>query len=211
MTESAARGACPSSPAAAAEDARLAARAGSSALAAHGRRRPRAPLPDAAAVPRRHSGARRPAAERGSRRDHDRVHDDGRRTERRRRLRGAARPWLRRVLRGRRVYGGVVRLGAVRAGDLPLRLGRRQPRAARDPHVGLADPHPRRLLHRARRNHHRPADAAPPRRLPRDRDARLRRRSSRSSSGTPTASRGSTSRTARSGSRRSTRPDSARR
>ena len=58
-------------------DARLAARAGSPAPAAHGRRRPRVPLPDAPAVPRRHSGARRPAAERGDGRDHDRVHDDG--------------------------------------------------------------------------------------------------------------------------------------
>ena len=34
--------------------------------------------------------------------------------------------------------GGLARLGPVPAGELPLRLGRHQPRRARDPHLDLA-------------------------------------------------------------------------
>ena len=46
---------------------------------------------------------------------HARLHDDGRRPEHRRRLRGPARPRLRRLLRDGRVHRGLVRVGAVRA------------------------------------------------------------------------------------------------
>ena len=49
---------------------------------------------------------------------HDRLHDDGRRPEHRRRLRGPARPRLRRLLRDRRLHDGLVRLGAVRGPEV---------------------------------------------------------------------------------------------
>ena len=48
------------------------------------------------------------------------VHDDGARAQHRRRLRRAARPRLRRVLRGRRVHRRLVRVAAVRPGELPF-------------------------------------------------------------------------------------------
>ena len=107
--------------------------------------------------------------------DHDRLHDDGRRPEHRRRLRGTARPRLRRLLRGRRVRGGLVRVAAVRPVDVPLRLGRDQQGRARDPSLDLARPAAGGPLHDGGRHPDRPADAAAARRLPRDRDARLRR------------------------------------
>ena len=122
-----------------------------------------------------------PAADRGLRprpqlgRDHDRLHDDGRRPEHRRRLRGPARPRLRRLLRCRRVHGRLVRLAAVRPVDVPLRLGRDQQGRARHPSLDLARPAAGGPLHDDRRHPDRPADPAAARRLPRDRDARLRR------------------------------------
>ena len=65
--------------------------------------------------------------------------DDGARPEHRRRLRRTARPRLRRVLRDGRVHGGVVRVGAVRAAERPLRRRRRRlERRHRLPHLDLA-------------------------------------------------------------------------
>ena len=59
-------------------------------------------------------------------------------------------------------------------GDAPLRLvGRQRPR--RHPHDDVDRPDRRRAPDDARRHHHRPPDAAPARRLPGDRHARLRR------------------------------------
>ena len=111
----------------------------------------------------------------GDARDHARLHDDGGRPEHRRRLRGSPRPRLRGLLRGRRVHRGLVRLAPVRAGHVPLRLGRDQPGGGRDPHLDLARAPDRRQPDRARGDPDRPADPAPAWGLPRDRDARLRR------------------------------------
>ena len=110
------------------------------------------------------------------------LRDDGRRPEHGRRLRGPARPGLRRVLRHRRVHGGDARVDPVRR----LRRARQfhaflQPRRRRDrqdarrhPHLDLAAPDPRRGGHIAARHADRVADAAAARRLSRDRDARFR-------------------------------------
>ena len=123
---------------------------------------------------------------------HDRVHDDGRRPEHRRRLRGPARPRLRRLLRDRRLHGRLVRLGAVRGQkctDLALSApssidsGRS---VSRHPPLDLPRAAARRRHHRALRDPDRPADAAAARRLPRDRDARLRRDLCRRSRATAT-------------------------
>ena len=107
--------------------------------------------------------------------DDPRLHDDGRRPERRRRLLRPARPRLRRLLRDRRLHRRLARLGPVPAGELPLRLGRHQPRRARDPHLDLAGAAHRGAADRLRGSPDRVTDAAPARGLPRDRDARLRR------------------------------------
>ena len=124
-------------------------------------------------------GVRRVAGRRDGRRD-ARLHHDGRRAEHRRRLRGAARPRLRRVLRDGRVHRRVVRRRSS-SREVPARLRTSAPsgidsRTAGGIHVSiwllLAA---RRRRHRALRDHDRPADAAAARRLPRDRDARLRR------------------------------------
>ena len=77
------------------------------------------------------------------------------------------------------------------------------------PHLDLARAADRRPLHAARRHHHRAADPAPARRLPRDRDARLRRDRPAGRAQRRTTSSASTSRMARSASARSTRPASA--
>ena len=75
----------------------------------------------------------------GPLRRHDpRLHDDGGRAQRRRRLLRAARSRLCRLLRDRRLHRGLARLGPVPAGQVPLRVGRDQPRRARDPHLDLA-------------------------------------------------------------------------
>ncbi len=59
--------------------------------------------------------------------------------------------------------------------DAPPRRRRRRPRGARDSRLDLARAHGRRDSHGGRRDHHRLPDASAPRRLPRDRHARLRR------------------------------------
>ena len=81
----------------------------------------------------------------------DDLHDDGARPELRRRLRGTARPRLRRVLRDGRVHGGLVRVVAVRDAQTPLR--RRRPHSGRGrlPLLDLADPAAGGDRHRARR------------------------------------------------------------
>ena len=107
--------------------------------------------------------------------DHDRLHDDGRRAEHRRRLRRPARPRLRRLLRRRCVHLGLVRLAAVRPVDVPFRLGRDLEGGAGDSPLDLAGAPDCRSLHGARGHPDRPADAETAWRLPRDRDARLRR------------------------------------
>jgi len=61
-----------------------------------------------------------------------------------------------------------------RAQDVPLRRDRHRSEAARHPHHDLAAAPARRCAHGTRRDHHRAADAPPPRRLPRHRHARLR-------------------------------------
>ena len=100
---------------------------------------------------------RRPAAARGLRPgarldgDHDGRDDDGDRPQHRRRLRGPARPRLRRLLRGRRLHGGLVGLAAVRPVDVPLRLRRDLEGGAGHPPLDLARPPDRRLLHGADR------------------------------------------------------------
>ena len=73
--------------------------------------------------------------------EHDRVHDDGRRPEHRRRLRGPARPRLRRLLRDWRVHRRLVRVAPVPDDQLPSRRGRHRQEPARDPHhrLGAAD------------------------------------------------------------------------
>ena len=107
--------------------------------------------------------------------DHDRVHDDGGRAQHRRRLRGPARPRVRRLLRRRRLCRGLARLRAVLPGRPAPRRRRAVEGHARDPHLDVARADHRRLLHDARRDRDRPAHAAPAWRLPRDRDTRLRR------------------------------------
>ena len=131
----------------------------------------------------------------GHRHLHDGLHDDGRRTEHRRRLRGPARPRLRRLLRDRRVRHGLVRVGSVpgpevqqspllgrqlpgpaRAeAELLLRRGRPPGRHGRHPPLDLPRAHHRRSRDRALRDPDRPPDAAAARRLPGDRHARVRR------------------------------------
>ena len=100
--------------------------------------------------------------------------------EHHRRLRRPARPRLRRVLRDRRVHDGLVRLGLLRARQ--RRGGHPHPRrrASRPTCPGihfnfLHRAGARGHLHDDRGHAHRPADAAPARRLHRDRDARVRR------------------------------------
>ena len=73
------------------------------------------------------------------------------------------------------LYGGLVRLGPVRAGELSPRLGRNRPGGDRHPCLALARPHHGRDLHRVHRDPDRAPDAPPPGRLPGDRDARIRR------------------------------------
>ena len=67
----------------------------------------------------------------------DDLHDDGARPELRRRLRGAARPRLRRVLRDGRVHGGLVRVVAVREPERRLRRGRPRTRATTGFHFSI--------------------------------------------------------------------------
>ena len=105
---------------------------------------------------------------------HARVHHDGRRPEHRRRLRRAARSRLRRVLRDGRLHRSLVHVASVLAPDDPLRRGRHRPEPGGDPHLDLAPAAACRRGHRGDRDHHRPADLAAARRLPRDRDPRLR-------------------------------------
>ena len=105
----------------------------------------------------------------------DRLHDDGDRAQHGRRLRRAARPRVRRVLRCRRLHGGLVRLAAVRPGfDQPWRSGS-PGRPAGNPHLDVARAACRRAADASRRHRDRSANPAAARRLPRDRDARLRR------------------------------------
>ena len=109
-----------------------------------------------------------------------RLRRDGARPEHRRRLRRPARPRLRRVLRDRRLHDGLVRLGLLLDGQ--RREGHPHRRRAASP-ASLPGIHLNFLivlvvavdLRDDRGHDHRPADAAPARRLHRDRDARLRR------------------------------------
>ena len=100
--------------------------------------------------------------------------------EHRRRLRRPARPRLRRVLRDRRVHDRLVRLRLLRRDQRREGRPHRRGRASRPTLPGihlnfLLDPGRRGRSSRDRGHAHRPADAAPARRLHRDRDARLRR------------------------------------
>ena len=110
------------------------------------------------------------------------LHHHGPRVEHRGRLRGAARPRLRGLLRHRRVRHGLAGLAAVPrrrrrqghphpdAGEVGLRLGRPgHPRQLLLRHLHRGD------LHRDLGRHPRRPDAAPARRLPGHRDAGLRR------------------------------------
>ena len=114
-----------------------------------------------------------------------RLHDDGARPQRRRRLCRPARPRLRRVLRGRGVRRRLARVAPVRGHHLPLRLGA-VGRPAGHPHLHVARSRRRRRLHDGRRDRssacRRFVCAATTSRSSRSGSAR----SSRSSSGTPT-------------------------
>ena len=145
------------------------------------------------------------------RRLHHHLHDDGRRPERGRRLRRPARSRLRRVLRGRRLRGGLAGLPPVQPDHVSPRLGRSLRRAAGYPPLDLADPDPCRYLHRRRRHRDRPSDPPLARGLPRDRHARLRRDRAAVRAQRRQSRAASTSRTGRSASRPSTRRASARR
>ncbi len=104
------------------------------------------------------------------------LRDDGDRAEHGRRLRGPARSRLRRLLRDRRLHGGLVRLSALQLeGRLRVRRDRRAGRDRRDPHLDLARPPHRRGHHSRRRRSHRLANAPAEGRLSRHRHARLRR------------------------------------
>ena len=103
------------------------------------------------------------------------LRDDGDRAEHGGRLRGPARSRVRRLLRDRRLHGGLVRLSALQLGRLRVRRDRRSGRDRRDPHLDLARPPHRRGHHRRRRRAHRLAHASAAGRLPRHRHARLRR------------------------------------
>ena len=114
---------------------------------------------------------------------HDDLRDHGHRPEHRRRLRRPARPRLRGVLRDRRLLRGVPRLAA-------LRRARHQPDLPRPRRAGCRRDPPAVLDHRHRRGHRRRdlrraarrTDPPAARRLPGDRDPRLRRdRAARSS------------------------------
>ena len=74
------------------------------------------------------------------------LRDDGDRPEHRRRLRGPARSRLRRLLRDRRLHGGLVRLSALLLGRLRVRRDRRAAGRRRHPHLDLARPHRRRSI-----------------------------------------------------------------
>ena len=107
------------------------------------------------------------------------LRDDGHRPEHGRRLRGTARPRLRRLLRARRVHGGVARVAALRR-QITARLLARRRSACRPGSAGSTSRSGSSLLIAAALtavggHPHRPADAAAARRLPRDRHARLRR------------------------------------
>ena len=104
------------------------------------------------------------------------VRDARGRAQHRRRLRGPARPRLRRLLRARRLHGRLVRLRPVPAGRIPFRLGRGSADDARGIHISIWLV----LLIAGDRRRSRGiiiglADPAAARRLPRDRHARLRR------------------------------------
>ena len=124
--------------------------------------------------PAEHPAAdRRLHADDGDGRRDDRVHDDGRRPEHRRRLLRPARPRLRGLLRRRRVHGRLVRVPALRAGHVPLRLvGEQRPGGHPPDDVARADH--RRPADDVRRHRDRAPDAPSPGRLPRDRHPRLR-------------------------------------
>ena len=108
------------------------------------------------------------------------VHDDlrhhGHRPQHRGRVRGSARPRVRRVLRDRRLHGGVPRVA-------PLRGARHQPDVPRQRRAGRGRDPPAVLDHRGRRGHRggdirstpRRTDPPAPRRLPGHRDPGLRR------------------------------------
>jgi hypothetical protein len=91
---------------------------------------------------------------------HPRLRRHGRRSERRRRLCGAARSRLRRLLRNRRLHGGLARLRPVPAGQFPLRCRRRRVFGNRHPHFGLARAPDCGRRHGDRRHPDRPADPA---------------------------------------------------
>ena len=107
-------------------------------------------------------------------RDRD-LRDDGDRAEHGGRLRGPARSRVRRLLCDRRLHRGLVRVSALQLGRLRVRRGRRPAGRQRIPHLDLARPHHRRRHHRRCRSAHRLAHAPAAGRLPRHRDARLRR------------------------------------
>ena len=145
------------------------------------------------------------------------LRDDGRRPEHGRRLRRSPRPRLRRVLRARRLHGGLARLAARiavrsrREADRREHRGNRcDPGARRNPHLDLGRAPRRCDRHGRGRDPHRPADVAAAWRLPRDRDARVRGDHRRGRAQRRHARRSaSTSRVGRPGSIRSTLRDSA--
>ena len=108
------------------------------------------------------------------------VLGDGPRPQHHRRLRGAARPRVRGLLRARRAHRRLVHVGLLlggrqgRRGLLVPRLGSRGEPAGHPPELrDRGDPGDHHL--RDRRHADRPADAAPARRLHRDRHAGVRR------------------------------------
>jgi len=105
----------------------------------------------------------------------DDLHDHGPGAELRRRLCGAARSRLRRLLRRRCVHGGLVRVEPVRKAERGLRRGRPLQGRHRLPLLDLAGAFDGGGRDGADRGADRSADAAAAWRLPRDRHARLRR------------------------------------
>ena len=105
------------------------------------------------------------------------LHRDGAGPEHGGRLRRPARPRLRGVLRARRLHVGLVQLGLLRRRQHPRRRRASTVSATcRGIHLNwLLVVVDRRAHLRVRRHHHRPADAAPARRLHRDRHPGLRR------------------------------------
>ena len=149
---------------------------------------------------RRHRLGRRAVHHRG-------LHDHRGRPEHRDRPGRTARPRLRRLLRDRRLLRGAVRVADLTGDRGDPRTGSTSPRAGRwRARPACRSPSPDHDLRRDPRRAH----AAPPRRLPRDRDAGLRRdhpdRRAQLGRGTGGPSESTTSRSPRTGGPRTTGP-----